>query len=173
MAQITYRVGLANKIERGRAVGNLWGVARYVDGRRNHWVLEPQASEQHARAVCAALNGKERGDMKRQARSGYQFDEDFDNEEPSDEAPDIENNIAISDARGGKYSLAIEGRHKDSYSTMEAALKAAVEFMDKGQFFYDVYYVNDHGNVELLKLKIKRRNGRVSKVDYEYVRGWV
>ena len=54
--QVTYKVGLANKIVRGRAVGNLWGVSRYIDGNRNCWVLEPQESEQKARQVCAELS---------------------------------------------------------------------------------------------------------------------
>jgi hypothetical protein len=40
---LTYKVELANKIGRkGAAVGNLFGVARYIDGCRNAWVLEPQ-----------------------------------------------------------------------------------------------------------------------------------
>ena len=49
----TYRVELANKVRNGRAVGNLWGVARYVDGRRRGWALSPQENEAAARAFAA------------------------------------------------------------------------------------------------------------------------
>jgi hypothetical protein len=53
--RITFKVELANKIEHGRAVGNLWGVARYLDGCRNTWVLPPQGDESLAREACATL----------------------------------------------------------------------------------------------------------------------
>lgn len=51
---VSFKVELANKIRDGRAVGNLYGVARYINGCRNTWVLAPQDSEQAARAFCAA-----------------------------------------------------------------------------------------------------------------------
>ncbi len=56
----TYQVELANRIVRGRAVGNLYGVARYVDGQRMGWVLSPQADESRARhlADLANVSGK-------------------------------------------------------------------------------------------------------------------
>ena len=51
------KVELANKIGvvGGRAcvVGNLWGVALYVDGRRTMWLLPPQEDEARARAMAA------------------------------------------------------------------------------------------------------------------------
>ena len=52
----TYKVALANKVINGRAVGNLWGVMRYIDGCQNCWVMAPQESEQAARAYCAELS---------------------------------------------------------------------------------------------------------------------
>lgn len=59
MSTITFRVGLANKIVRGRAVGNLWGVSRFVDGRRNTWILSPQEDEALARDLAQRLNAAE------------------------------------------------------------------------------------------------------------------
>lgn len=55
MPMITYKLELANKIERGRCVGNLYGVARYIDGCRNTYVLEPQPSEEVAVAFLADI----------------------------------------------------------------------------------------------------------------------
>lgn len=49
MAVVTFKVELANKIRNGRAVGNLWGVGTYVDGRRTCYAIEPQESEDVAR----------------------------------------------------------------------------------------------------------------------------
>lgn len=57
----SYRVELANKIAGGRAVGNLWGVAKLINGCRNTWVLEPQESEQKARDLAEVANSIERG----------------------------------------------------------------------------------------------------------------
>jgi len=56
MTRVTYRVELANKIRDGRAVGNLWGVARLIDGCRGGWHLEPQDDESLAYATCRWWN---------------------------------------------------------------------------------------------------------------------
>lgn len=53
---VGYRVELANRIKRGRCVGNLYGVARYVDGRREGgWVLDPQLDDRLASGVALVL----------------------------------------------------------------------------------------------------------------------
>lgn len=49
---VTLKVELANKIEGGRAVGNLYGVGKYSpDGRRLGWHLQPQEDEALARGI--------------------------------------------------------------------------------------------------------------------------
>jgi transposase-like protein len=53
---VGYKVELANKIRGGRAVGNLWGVSRWVGGRRNCWALQPQEDEQRARNLAETSN---------------------------------------------------------------------------------------------------------------------
>jgi hypothetical protein len=54
-------VELANDIRGGRAVGNLWGVARYLsDGRRTSYILRPQPSEKVARDFAAEWNREHR-----------------------------------------------------------------------------------------------------------------
>jgi hypothetical protein len=59
MSKITYIIELANKIERGRCVGNLYGVARYIDGCRNTWVLQPQPSEELAEQTKQRLRDEQ------------------------------------------------------------------------------------------------------------------
>lgn len=56
---VEFKVELANKIRGGRAVGNLWGVGKYVDGRRHGYALTPQESEERAREVARAMNAHE------------------------------------------------------------------------------------------------------------------
>jgi hypothetical protein len=61
-----FQVELANKIRGGRAVGNLYGVARFIEHcesiplavrrRRHTYVLTPQTDEELARFVCTTLN---------------------------------------------------------------------------------------------------------------------
>lgn len=53
----TYRLSLANRIERGRAVGNLYGVSACFDGSHRYYVLEPQVSEERAIALRDRLTG--------------------------------------------------------------------------------------------------------------------
>jgi hypothetical protein len=60
--KVTFKVELANKVFRGRVVGNLYGVGRYVNGCRNTWVLVPQEDEELARETAKDLNeGLEEG----------------------------------------------------------------------------------------------------------------
>ena len=54
--RLTYKVELANKIIGGRAVGNLWGVGEYIDGRRRNWAMAPQEDEQRARDFARMAN---------------------------------------------------------------------------------------------------------------------
>lgn len=53
----TFGVSLANRIDGGRAVGNLYGVSVYLGGRRGGYVLEPQRDEGLARRIADALTG--------------------------------------------------------------------------------------------------------------------
>lgn len=55
-AKTEYKVELANKVVGGRVVGNLYGVAEYVGGKRRDWALKPQADEKKARDTAKKLN---------------------------------------------------------------------------------------------------------------------
>lgn len=55
MNNVVYKIELANKIRNGRAVGNLYGVGKYVNGCRQGYALEPQDSESKARDLVARI----------------------------------------------------------------------------------------------------------------------
>lgn len=73
----------------------------------------------------------------------------------------------------GRYSVFIEQVHVETVGTMEAALKLVAEEAERTNYYPNTFYVNDHGNVDLLALKPKTVRGKVIKVDYEIVHGWV
>ena len=53
---VEYRVELDNLIRGSRAVGNLYGVARFRNGCRAGYVLEPQGDRELAVRTAAELN---------------------------------------------------------------------------------------------------------------------
>lgn len=56
MEKIEYRVELANKIRGGRCIGNLYGVAKYKNGCRCGYVIDPaDISLASAREAAASL----------------------------------------------------------------------------------------------------------------------
>jgi len=78
-------------------------------------------------------------------------------EEPEDDEEDdvfseeeMQSGYIISDARRGGYSVSHEGKSVGSYDDMDEALDAIEDAMKRSNFFPNVYYVNDHGNVDLL-----------------------
>jgi hypothetical protein len=67
---VEYKVELANREKGGRVVGTLFGVARYINGCRNTWVLKPQENEELARAFARDRNAAALADVVRSRRSG-------------------------------------------------------------------------------------------------------
>lgn len=53
---VTFKLELSNAIVRGQAVGNLYGVGRYIDDRRTFYALDPQPSREVAEAFAAKWN---------------------------------------------------------------------------------------------------------------------
>jgi len=58
-------------------------------------------------------------------------------------------------------------------SSMEEALKNALEVLEREKYFPNIFYVNDHGNVELLSVRAKKRAGKIVGVSWKVIRGWV
>ena len=61
----------------------------------------------------------------------------------------LETNALISESRDG-YAIAVENTYVDSADTLEAALDLLRRWMEENQFWPDVFYVNDRGNVDQL-----------------------
>lgn len=87
-----------------------------------------------------------------------EFSEDDDEEEPEeDEEEDdvfsdeeMAQGYVISDARGGGYNVTHEHRHFEHYRSIENAIEEINDEMEREKFYGNIYYVNDHGNVDLL-----------------------
>jgi hypothetical protein len=97
--------------------------------------------------------------------------QDFDPEE-FDLNAEMETGVVIADVRG-RLSVSMEGRHVETVGSMGEALKLAEDEMERRRYWPNVFYVNDHGNVDLIVLKPKRVKGKLVKVDYKIVHGWV
>ena len=67
----------------------------------------------------------------------------------------------IQDARGGGYEVAHEGKLVDTYDDMDEALSAINEDMERQQFWPNIYYVNERGNIDLLDSSGKIIESRV------------
>jgi len=107
-------------------------------------------------------------------------DEDEDDEEEEEEEDDdfdldgeMKEGLVIGDARGGKYSVSLEGKSLGTFSDFDEALLAGIQKANDANFFPNVFHVNDHGNVDLLSVKTEVKRGKVVKVDYEIERSWV
>ena len=85
-------------------------------------------------------------------------DEEEDDEEPEEPEEDDDSfsdesmaeGYVISDARGGGFDVVHEHKHVGHYRSMENALEEIAVYMEQEKFFPNTYYVNDHGNVDLL-----------------------
>ena len=85
-------------------------------------------------------------------------DEEEDDEEPEEPEEDDDSfsdesmaeGYVISDARGGGFDVVHEHKHVGHYRSMENALEKIAVYMEQEKFFPNTYYVNDHGNVDLL-----------------------
>ena len=85
--------------------------------------------------------------------------EEDEEEEPEEEEEDeddafsdeeMRSGYVISDSRGGGYDVVHEHHHVGHYRSMENALEEIDVYMEKDKFYPNIYYVNDHGNVDLL-----------------------
>jgi hypothetical protein len=87
-------------------------------------------------------------------------DEDDEEPEDEDEPEDGEDDVfsdeemaegyVISDARGGGYAVVHEHKHVGQYKDMSKALKSIESASKRDGFYPNIYYVNDHGNIDLL-----------------------
>lgn len=81
-------------------------------------------------------------------------DDDEDDERTEaddDDGPAIENDdFVIQDARGQGFDVHRGGKHFGHYDSKYEAVHACNREMDREQFWPNLWYVNDHGNSDLL-----------------------
>jgi len=101
-------------------------------------------------------------------------DEDGDYDDSPSEPQ--EEDITISDARGGGYSVGIvNGRHIGEFDEMEDALDAVRKWKEKNKFYPNTWWVSDHGNSWMIdddgneiKEVTEAKRKKEPELDYEY-----
>ena len=71
----------------------------------------------------------------------------------------------IQDAKSG-YSVNNGMTDLTNYDSWESAIAAIVDDMESNQFYPDIWFINERGNVDLLRLND-------DKTDTEIVESWV
>jgi hypothetical protein len=89
-------------------------------------------------------------------------------EEDFDLHGEMEQGYTIGDVREG-YSIGREGRFMGRVPSFITALRVVLDDMDKNRYWPNVFYVNDHGNVDLLAVRRSKRG----KITYKTVQSWV
>jgi hypothetical protein len=100
-------------------------------------------------------------DLKEAEKDWATIEEDVDDGEDDEEDEDEDDDLfsdeemasgyVISDSRQGGYEVAHEHKHVGHYDAIDEALEAIEAAMKGSNFYPNVYYVNDRGNVDLLE----------------------
>jgi len=81
-------------------------------------------------------------------------DDTEDDEDEDDEdlfsAESMQEGYIIADSRDGGYVVTHEGKLLGSYDDMGVAIGDIEKHMKRNSFYPNIYYVNDHGNVDVL-----------------------
>lgn len=106
-----------------------------------------------------------RSRTRRNPRRQPSFNEDFDLKS------EMESGIVISEARLGSsgYSLSADSKYVGYFGSFADTLRAAVAWMNKNNYWPNVFYVNDHGNVDLLSVRV----GKSGRITSRTVQSWV
>jgi hypothetical protein len=133
------------------------------DGERN------RGSHDRARATSSSgffsPHGR-RGISQRMAHDDDEMD-DFDLQ------GELREGAVIQDARGGGYAVSFSGKYVDRTEDFKKALLIILKKMDKDKYFPNVFYVNDHGNVDLLAVTPKMVKGKIIGASYKILQSWV
>jgi hypothetical protein len=147
-----------------------WGSSDYDQDHRGYWGassvpgdnrrfdskdlardLIDQAKEHFAQGDDDGVLEENEDDGEDDEEEGDEGDESEDEEDEdlfSDE--EMASGYVISDSRGGGYDVVNEHKHVGHYKDMDEALSAIEEHMKASNWFPNVYYVNERGNVDLL-----------------------
>lgn len=81
---------------------------------------------------------------------------------------EMEQGYIIGSPIHGGYSLSREGKHIADFREYDDVLAFIVEDMERQRFWPNVFFVNDHGNVDLLQLRVKK-----GVVEERVLQSWV
>jgi len=73
--------------------------------------------------------------------------DETDGEDDFDWQSEMEHGITITDITQGGYDISAEGKYIDNVKEMDDALLAVGIWMDQNQYYPNVFFINDHGNV--------------------------
>jgi hypothetical protein len=104
-------------------------------------------------------------------RSTARNPEEGEEEEEPFDRDDLEQGYVIADGRSG-YDVSRRRTYLDTFDDYDDAVIFVAQDMERERYYPDVFYVNDHGNVDLLSLKPTIKRGRVVKVESSTVRSW-
>lgn len=96
-----------------------------------------------------------------------------DEEDDFDLQSEMREGYVIGDARQGGYSVSLEGKYLGHGDDFDDALVFILKHMEKNKFWPNVFYVNDHGNTDLLSLKPKMRKGAIVGATSKIIQSWV
>jgi hypothetical protein len=120
-------------------------------------------------------------DIEADTEEEEEEEEDDEEEEEKEEEDDdfdlegeMEEGAVISDARGGGYQLTFSGKKVGGkFDDFDEAVQAAAQKMVDDNFSPNLFYVNDHGNIDLLEVSFEVARGKVRNVQNKTVRSWV
>jgi hypothetical protein len=99
-------------------------------------------------------------------------EEEENEEDDFDLEGEMETGVVIRDARGGKFSVSLEGKSLGLFSDFDDALLAGLQKANDQNYFPNVFHVNDHGNVDLLSVTPEVVKNEVVSVEYTVERSW-
>jgi hypothetical protein len=98
-----------------------------------------------------------------------QDDEEFDLEQEMEDGVVV----SISSPLGTRVVLTCQGKHHGTFPDIGLAVKAARQWMQDNSYWPNLFYVNDHGNVDLLSVRAYVKGELVISVEWKTERSWV
>jgi hypothetical protein len=107
------------------------------------WFTDLKEAQDRWAEIEEDLSDEEDEDGEEEPEESEEEDDVFSDEE-------MAQGYVISDARGGGYNVTHEHQHFEHYRSIENAIEEINDEMEREKFYPNIYYVNDHGNVDLL-----------------------
>lgn len=109
-------------------------------------ITDDAAKEEHLRKMAWRHGyGKMASNYYDKYTSG--ISEDVDDNEEFDWQSEMETGVVITDNTRGGYDLSAEGKSIGNFSEWDDVMFAATQWMEQNQYWPNIFFVNDHGNV--------------------------